>query len=97
MITATISKSSLPASSKEEKKIERKPDDKIDKWIKMLEDAFIKERVTPAVAFKSADSNRDGSIILNNQIQIKREIELSRNGTYLNNKFGISNFSSLID
>jgi hypothetical protein len=62
MTTATISKSPLPASSKEEKKIERKPDDKIDKWIKMLEDAFIKEGVTPTVAFKSADINKDGSI-----------------------------------
>ena len=62
MTTATISKSPLPASSKEEKNIERKPDDKIDKWIKMLEDAFLKEGFTPTVAFKSADSNKDGSI-----------------------------------
>jgi Ca2+-binding EF-hand superfamily protein len=34
------------------------------KWIKKLDDALLKEGVSPAVAFKSADSNRDGSISL---------------------------------
>jgi hypothetical protein len=29
-----------------------------------LDDAFLKEGVSPAVAFKSADSNRDGTITL---------------------------------
>jgi|LauGreDrversion4_2_1035121.scaffolds.fasta_scaffold2624851_1 hypothetical protein len=28
----------------------------------MLDDALLKEGISPAVAFKSADSNRDGSI-----------------------------------
>ena len=34
------------------------------KWIKKLDDALLKEGVSPAVAFKSADSNRDGLISL---------------------------------
>jgi hypothetical protein len=33
-------------------------------WIKKLDNALQMEGVSPAVAFKSADSNRDGSISL---------------------------------
>jgi Ca2+-binding EF-hand superfamily protein len=33
-------------------------------WIKKFDDALLKEGVSPSVAFKSADSNRDGSISL---------------------------------
>jgi hypothetical protein len=33
-------------------------------WIKKLDNALQTEGVSPAVAFKSADSNRDGSISL---------------------------------
>ena len=62
MTTATISKSPLPSSTKEEKKVDSKSVDESAKWIKMLDDALLKEGISPAVAFKSADSNRDGSI-----------------------------------
>ena len=62
MTTATISKSPLPSSAKEEKKVVQQSVDESAKWIKMLDDALLKEGISPAVAFKSADSNRDGSI-----------------------------------
>ena len=62
MTTATISKSPLPSSTKEEKKVVQQSVDESAKWIKMLDDALLKEGISPAVAFKSADSNRDGSI-----------------------------------
>lgn len=63
--SATSSSIQKTAPSKEEQKQDQSlPDDEIAVCVKKLDDALLREGVSPAVAFKSADSNRDGSISL---------------------------------